>query len=105
MASPLFMLDPAAGKDKPRQCLLHSGRVLGGVWARLIVALNCEVSAAQLERELMRVDAGGGKITLAKKAGWMLIRKVAMSGCATRMRPVLWPFRIHGVSRNTQKPS
>jgi len=53
----------------------------------------------------MRVDAGGGKITLAKKAGWMLIRKVAMSGCATRMRPVLWPFRIHGVSRNTQKPS
>jgi hypothetical protein len=23
------MLDPAAGKDKPRQCLLHSGRRSG----------------------------------------------------------------------------
>lgn len=99
------MLDPAAGKDKLRQCLLHSGRALGGVWARLIVALNCEISGAQLERGLMRVGAGGGKITLAKKAGWMLFRKVAMSGCRTRIGPVLWSSRIHGVSRNTQRRS
>jgi hypothetical protein len=53
----------------------------------------------------MRMDTGGGKLTLAKRAGWMPFRKVAMSGSAG---PAESPF--HGpleavVYRTTSKLS
>jgi hypothetical protein len=54
---------------------------LGSVWAYLIVALDSEITGARLESLLVWIDVGGGKLPPAKKAGWMLFRKVAIPGC------------------------
>jgi hypothetical protein len=56
---------------------------LGSVWAYLVVALDSEITGARLESLLMWIDVGGGRLPLAKKAGWMLFRKVAIGGAET----------------------
>ena len=44
------------------------------------MALNCEITGARLESVLRWIDVGGGKLPPAKKAGWVLFRKVATPG-------------------------
>jgi hypothetical protein len=55
----------------------------------------------------MWVDVGGGKLPPAKKAGWTLFRKVAITGCGSAETPLCSPLEANvyrGTSRGPLEP-